>query len=335
MARIGFGAFYPHGTDINRPYRPRIGMGPGEFAQRLEQLGFDGFFTGESPTNRGPNYETFATLCFAAAATSRITVSSDVTLLPLHHPVWIAKEYGTLDVLSNGRAMLMVGVGGDGGGQGVKQFEGFGVPLSERGARANEGLDIIKSLWSQPETSYHGRFHNFDGMTMDPKPIQDPMPIWVGGRPGGTELGPDGQLRKKSATGAIRRAAKYGDGWNPFYMTTEMYRDSVTQIKDHAAELGRDISHMKWSLNTHWQIGKSYDDALDKAARKLRYGLDLGRQRIERYDTFGNPDDCIKNLEGFVAAGCNYFVCQWTCEPEEVIEHCEVISREIMPHFQK
>ena len=325
MDRIGFGAFYVKDC----------GVSPGEFARRLEDLGFDGFWTGESPTMRGPSYDQFATLCFAAAATSRITIGSDVLLMPLHHPMWVAKQYGTLDVLSNGRAVLGVGVGGDGAGLGPKQFEGFEVPISERGRRTDEGIEVVKSLWTEPLSSYHGRYFNYDDIAMEPKPVQTPHPpIWVGGRPGGTETGPDGQLRKKSATGAIRRAAKYADVWHPFYMTPEMYQDSVTQVRDHAAEIGRDISHMGWSLNTHWLMAKSYDDALDIAVKKLRYGHDMGRQRIARYDILGNAEDTIKRLGDFIDAGVRYVLCQWSCEPEETLDHIEWIGKEVIPHFR-
>ncbi len=320
MAGLGFGAFY----------NQRTGLTPGEFARRVEDLGFDGFFCGETPTNRGPSYDQFTTMCFAAAATSTITVGSDVQLLPLHHPVWVAKEYGTLDRLSNGRAILAVGAGGEY----AKQYEALGIPVSERGIRTDESIEIIRSLWTDAETSYHGRIFQFDGVVMEPKPLQQPHPpIWVGGRPGGTEIGPDGKPRKKSATGAIRRAARFGDGWDPYYMTPAMYRDSVEQIREHAQEIGRDISHMQWALTTFWQMGDSYDGALEIAKQKLRYGRDLS-ERVERYDILGNPADVIKRLETFIDAGVRYFICNWSCDPSEVMSHVERIGNEVIPHFR-
>ena len=320
MDRIGFGAFYS----------PRCGLSPGEFARRIEDLGYDGFFTGETPTNRGPSDDSFATVCFAAAATTRITVAPDVMLLPLHHPVWVAKQYGTLDRLSGGRALLAVGAGGEY----AKQFEALGIPVSERGRRTDEGIDIIRSLWTDPESSYHGRIFNFDGITMEPQPLQRPHPpIWVGGRPGGVEIGPDGKPRRKSATGAIRRAAERGDGWDPYYMTPEMYRDSVTQIRDHATEIGRDISLMQWALTTFWLMRDSHAEALEAAKKKLRYGRDMS-ERIERYDILGSTADVIKRLETFIEAGVRYFICNWSCEPEEVLDHVDQIGKEVIPHFR-
>ena len=334
MTGIKFGAFYPRTTEKTYPYKPNGGIGPREFAQRIEALGFDAFFTGESPINRGASYEQFAVLSYAAAATDTLRVGSDILLMPLHHPIWVAREWGTLDLLSNGRTIL--GVGGDGAGQGPKQFDGFGIPLSERGSRTDEGIEIVKKLWTEDNVSHHGKHFNFDGVTMEPKPLQPGgPPIWIGGRPGGTETGPDGQLRKKSATGAVRRTAVYGDVWHPFYMTPETYAQSVIDIKEHAALIGRDISDMGWSHNFHFLMDKDYETALDRAVGKARYGHQHERERIAKYDILGNPDDCIKRLQDFVDAGVNYFVCQWSCEPDEVMAHCELIAKEVMPHFQK
>ena len=325
MAQVKFGAFYVK----------EMGLTPGQFAQQLERLGFDAFFTGESPTMRGPSYDQFTVLNWAAAATDALRVGSDVLLMPLHHPAWVAKQFGTLDVLSRGRAILGVGVGGDGAGVGPKQFAGFGIPISERGKRTDEGIEIVKRFWTEPEVTYHGRFFDFEGVTMEPKPVQPGgPPIWVGGRPGGTERGPDGELRKKSATGAIRRAAKYADVWHPFYMTPETYAQSVADIRAHAEEIGRDVSTMGWSHNFHFLMGKDYETALDEAASKTRYGYQHARERIAKYDILGNPDDCIRRLQDFVDAGVNYVVCQWSCSPQEIPDHIERIGREIIPHFR-
>ena len=169
---------------------------------------------------------------------------------------------------------------------------------------------------------------------MEPKPVQQPHPpIWVGGRPGGVETGPDGNPRFKSTTGAIQRAAKYADAWDPYYMTPEMYRESVTQIRAHADEIGRDISDMGWALTTFWQMRDSYDEALETAAGKLRYGRDLSA-RISRYDILGSPADVIRRLETFIDAGVRYFICNWSCDPSEVPRHLELIGNEVIPHFR-
>ena len=319
--RIGFGAFFtsPPGMES-----------PAEFARQIEELGFDGFWCGEVPTNRGPSLDAYATLCYAAAVTKRITVGPDVLLLPLHHPVWVAKQYASLDVLSSGRVILAVGVGGEY----PKQFEAFGVPVRERGRRTDEGIEAIRRLWTEESADHSGSAFSFSGISIEPKPRQRPHPpIWIGGRPGGTETGPDGIPRRKSKTGAIRRAAKYGDGWNPYYMSPEMYRESVEGVKSYASELGRDVSGMTWALTANWLIGSSYEEALHLAAKRLRYGRDLS-DRVGRYDILGSPRDIVRRLETYVDAGVRYFICNWSCPKEDIPWHLQVIAEEIMPHFR-
>ena len=201
MAKLRFGGMYRRSKDHPDPM---------SFARRLEELGFDGFWAPETPTNRGPSMDTFAVLCYAAAATKRITVGSNVLLLPLHHPSWVAKQWGTLDILSGGRTVLCVGAAGEY----PKQFEAVGIPKPERGKRTDEGIDVIRNLWTEEVSTYHGEMFRFEGITREPKPVAKPHPpIWVGGRPGGIEFDLQGNRHFKSRTAAIMRAAERGDGW--------------------------------------------------------------------------------------------------------------------------
>ncbi len=309
--KIRFGACYKReaGTPI-------------EFAKKIESLGFDGFFMGELPNNRGPSLDTLTTLAYVAGHTKRITVGSNVLLLPLHHPAWVAKIGATIDVLSDGRFILPIGVAGEF----PKQFELFGVPVTERGARTDEAIEVIRTLWTQEEASFHGRFWQFEGIKMEPKPVQKPYPpIWVGGRPGGLD---------KSRTAAIARAARYGDGWDPYYVTVEMYADSVKQIRELAPQFGRNLANYDWAVTTYWLMRPTLNEAIDVAAKKLRYGRELSRERIARYDILGSPKDTIEKLEKFVEAGCRYFICNWSCDDSEVNHHLELIAKEVIPHFK-
>ena len=122
MAKLKFGGMYRRSKDHPDPM---------SFARRLEELGFDGFWAPETPTNRGPSMDTFAVLCYAAAATKRITVGSNVLLLPLHHPSWVAKQWGTLDILSGGRTVLCVGAAGE--------YPSSSKPSASRSLNAGKG----------------------------------------------------------------------------------------------------------------------------------------------------------------------------------------------------
>lgn len=320
MDKVAFGIFY----------WPMRQGDPIRFAQRIEELGFDSLWVPESPTNRNPSLDAFSVLCYAAAATERIRLGTNVLLLPLHHPVWVAKQWGTLDRLSHGRTILGIGLGGEF----PKQFEAFGIPVSERGRRANEAIEVIKALWTQAEVDFHGRCFQFDGIVMDPKPLQQPHPpIWVGGRPGGTEVGPDGKPRFKSRTASLVRAARYADGWCPYYMAPDSYRESVVQVKEYAASLGRDISQMAWSYNTRIWIRESYEAALNEAKARLRYGRDLGN-RVEGFDILGTARDTIAKIQKFADAGVQHLVLSVEASDDELDDHLVRLATEIVPHFR-
>ena len=148
---------------------------------------------------RGSRYwDPLATFGYLAARTSRIRFTTLVLVLGYHHPLDIAKRYGTLDKVSNGRLILGVGVGTL-----REEFDLIGAPFDKRGARADDALRALRASLSQPQPAYHGEFYDFEGFVIDPCAVQKRVPLWVGGR----------SLR------SLRRAATLADGWCPFAVT--------------------------------------------------------------------------------------------------------------------
>ena len=135
---------------------------------RLKRCGYDGFFTGEHIVYHRPILDAVTILNYAAAITSRIKLGPATLLLPLRHPTIVAKEFSCLDVLSGGRALLTVGVGGDY----PREFHGCGVPIKERGRRATEGLEIIRNYWTGERFDYDGKIFQLKDVDMLPKPVQ-------------------------------------------------------------------------------------------------------------------------------------------------------------------
>jgi probable F420-dependent oxidoreductase len=145
---------------------------------------------------RGARYwDPLSTFGYLAARTNRIRLTTYVLVLGYHHPLEIAKRYGTLDVISGGRVVLGVGVGT------LKQeFDLLDAPFEDRGSRADDALRALRAALSEPQPEYHGDFYDFEGLVVDPCAVQDRVPIWVGGR----------TLR------SLRRAVALADGWCPF-----------------------------------------------------------------------------------------------------------------------
>jgi len=147
----------------------------------------------------GRYFDPLATFGALGHATSTIRFAAHVVVLGYHHPLAIAKRYGTLDVVTGGRVILGVGVGSL-----REEFELLGAPFDDRGARADDAMRALRSALSQPEPEYHGTYVDFDGFLVDPSAVQPHMPMWVGGR----------------TFRSLRRAVELGDGWAPFALRT-------------------------------------------------------------------------------------------------------------------
>jgi alkanesulfonate monooxygenase SsuD/methylene tetrahydromethanopterin reductase-like flavin-dependent oxidoreductase (luciferase family) len=171
---------------------------PGHFrriAEAAEAAGFDSLWAGDHIAFHEPLLDVTVALATFAAVTERITIGAGVLLLPLRHPVLVARAFGSLDYVSGGRVILGVGVGGEH----AADFEAVGVPIRERGARTNESMRVLRGLFAREA----------------PPPAQpNGPPLWVGGR----------------SEAAIRRAAHLGDGWMPIWVSAERYAEGLAAL---------------------------------------------------------------------------------------------------------
>ena len=205
------------------------------FAQALERIGYDhidvfdhvvmGFpIEGRpaGPYNAAmPILEALVTIGFLAAATSRITLGTEVLVLPQRDPTLVAKQVSTLDTLSGGRIRLGVGVGWQ-----ESEYEALGEDFHTRGARMDEAITLLRTYWSEPQVTIAGRHYRATAMGMEPKPPQGRrLPIWIGG----------------GSDAAFRRAGRLGDGWLASRVTdADDGRRSIATIHRYAEEAGRD-----------------------------------------------------------------------------------------------
>lgn len=159
---------------------------------------------------RGGRYwDPLATFGYLAARTQRIRFATHVLVLAYHHPLEIAKRYGTLDKVSGGRVILGVGVGTL-----KEEFDLIGAPFEDRGPRAEDALKALRASMSKPMPEYHGSWYSFEGMVVDPCAVQERLPIWIGGR----------TLR------SLRRAAALGDGWCPFNVSPAQAEEWLQRV---------------------------------------------------------------------------------------------------------
>lgn len=164
-----------------------------------------------APTRGTRYYDPLATLGFVAGITRRIRLVSHVLVLGYHHPLAIAKRWGTLDRLSGGRVVLGVGVGTL-----REEFELLGAPFEDRGPRYEDALRALRAAFGTPAPSYAGTHFAFDGFVVDPCGVQRDVPIWLGGR-----------TRR-----SLRRSLALGDGWDPFGLELDALGDMLASARE-------------------------------------------------------------------------------------------------------
>jgi probable F420-dependent oxidoreductase len=163
-----------------------------------------------------PYPEVVVWLSYVAAVTERLRLATNILILPAYPPVLIAKQLATLDRLSGGRVELGIGVGWL-----PEELEAVGVPFGERGARTDESIAVLRTLWSEPVAEFSGRFTSFPPVSINPRPVQDRIPIVVGGH----------------TRAAARRAGRLGDGFLP--AGSADLDDLLVVMRDAAVEAGR------------------------------------------------------------------------------------------------
>lgn len=283
-----------------------------DMARKVENLGFDSIWVGDHVSFYIPILESLTLLSFVAAATERVRIGTGVYLLPLRHPTTTAKVTSTLDVLSGGRLDLGVGVGGEF----PPEFEACGVPVNQRGSRANEAIEILRKLWSGEKVEHAGTNFQFGPVALAPKPVQEGgPPIIVGGR----------------KAPAFRRAGRLGDGYISHMCSAEMYAENMAAIRSHAREAGRSQVPFRTDAFLFTILDDDYDAALSRAASTLQmiYNRPF-EDAAKKYCLLGRPEDCLEQLSSFAKSGARRFVLSPLMAADEFLER----SAKMLPEMR-
>ncbi len=269
-----------------------------------------------------------------ASRTKKIHIGTSVVLLPFHNPVRLAEDAATVDVISGGRFELGVGVGYK-----VEEFESFAVSSKERGARTNEGLEIIRRLWEGETLTFEGRYYTVTKAKLTPEPIQQPRPpIWVGG----------------FTPPALRRAAKYGDGYIGVGPLKEAYERYVTALE----KVGKSTTDIRLAGGYFWLIpSEDPDKTWNEAAEHVRYQVNAYAEWSEKAgmplfpkvpDTAAlresgllqvvDVDTCIQMIREYALETPLTHYYSWTLPPGLpagwIQPHLELFSRRVIPAFR-
>jgi alkanesulfonate monooxygenase SsuD/methylene tetrahydromethanopterin reductase-like flavin-dependent oxidoreductase (luciferase family) len=269
------------------------------------------------PTGTG---EAITRLALMTAWTERIRVGTSVLLLPLYHPVVVAKQLADLDSRSGGRLTVGVGVGGEF----PAEFEAVGIPVAERGARTSESIEILRALWQGGPVSHQGKFWGFSDLEL--RPVQAPGS--PGMRPGGPPVVVAG--RKEAA---MRRAARLGDGWMPYLVSPDAYARSVSVITQEAGASGRDLAGFEWLLFLYCSVRRDGEQARDDVGSFLgaAYG-DKPRAMLDRIAPSGTPEEVAARLQPYVDAGARHIIISPAAH-RGTLEIVELAAREVLPRL--
>ena len=307
-------------TAAASPQRIRFGFQASadpETVARLESCGVDSLWSGGHVMSSNATADAIISLARLASLSRRVQIGTAVLLLPLYPPAIVARQVAGLDNLSNGRVILGVGVGGEY----PQEFRACQVPLNERGRRADEGIEVIRKLWTGQQISHTGAFFPMSDVRLIPGPRRSGgPPIIVAGR----------------KAPAMRRAAIFGDGWMPYLYSARRYADSVRSIRDFAQQAGRDLSGFDWFAYLFVNVARQGSEARRKATQLLsqRYGRDV-TDMLDSIATVGSPNEVVEKIGLLAEAGARHFVFSPCDAPEDQGQSIELLLDSVIPQFTR
>lgn len=269
--RVGFGLGARTGVEDQDRFRLLV--------DELERLAFDSLWVSERISGSGP--DPTVAMSIAAARTDRLKFGTSVMVLPGRNPVVTAKEQATLDRLSGGRLLPAFGLGA----VNAAEHQAFGVRREDRASIFDESLTLMRRLWTEDEVTHHGRWFHLDGVTVRPKPLQQPLDVWLGG----------------IAPSELRRVGRLADGWLPSFVTPAEVRDGIATITGVATEHGREIDPEHFGALIPYAIGP-LDGAVLDALRARRPGVDPAEVIPIGLDAL------VLSIRRFVEVGASKFV---------------------------
>jgi probable F420-dependent oxidoreductase len=284
------------------------------YAERAEDLGIDSIWLSDRIVGREPHLDIACIMALFAARTRRIKMGPSVLTLPARDPVQVARTYATLDYLTGGcgRVIMAVGLGSS-----PRDCLACGVPSNERAPRLEESVDVLRKLWAGPRVTHHGRFYRFDDVTIEPRPAKGHLDIWIGGR----------------TDAALRRVARYGDGWFPSFITPGEFQDGMQRLVGYGTHHGRTIDRREAGvvLLTYATADRQRAESL---LQLVAANFELPPESMAVRCAIGTPAQCVERIHNFVEAGCTKYVLFPLAPPDELLSQIEQYGREIIPRCE-
>jgi probable F420-dependent oxidoreductase len=283
-----------------------------ELIDKAEQWGIDSIWLSDHLLDIGahPELDTPTLLAAIAARTTHMKMGPSVLLLPLRHPVIVAKIFATLDYLAPGRVICAVGFGAN-----PKEFDTLGMTIEHRAGKLDEGIVLMRKLWSESHVTFNGKYYHIEDVTIDPKPARGSIHLWVGGR----------------SDFALKRVARLGDGWFTSRVTPQQFREGRQKIAEYALAYGRGAADIEAGAIVFCHMADRSQDAHAVAERFFQNLPD--REQMQQYSPIGSPQECCEKIARYIEAGVTKFVLWPACPPSDVIDQVDRFAHQLIPEF--
>ncbi len=288
-----------------------------DYGIRMEQLGFDSLWAWDHVLlGVQPNFpiiESLTLLTAIAARTKKIKLGTGILVLPMRNPVILAKQIGSMDLLSNGRLIM-----GLASGWYKREFDAVGIPFEKRGKIMDENLDILKRFWTEDMVKGEWMYHKIPAGVMYPKPVQKPHPpLLIGGY----------------VDRVLQRAAVTGDGWLTYFYRPESFAKSWAKIRGFAKDAGKDPDKLLNASQLPIRVGKSRAAVESEMMEWLGKEWDYASWSESTKDSaiLGTVDECVEQLKAHLAVGTQKIIfVPYRYETQQI----ETIARDIIPRLK-
>jgi probable F420-dependent oxidoreductase len=282
------------------------------FLDLCESTDIDSVWFSERLSSPQPVLEPLTSMAAVAARTRRLKFGPSVIVTPFRAPAVLARELAMLDYLSNGRMLPAVGIGVER----ESEFRAVGVPFKERARRTDEAIGIMRRCWTGEEVTHAGEFWQLERVTVLPRPVQDPFPLWIGG----------------NSEAAMRRAGRLGDGWIPSFITPDQVRVGVDKTQEFAAAAGREVPADHFGALLYYGFAPDTATALAAAVPYIPRGR-VDDATLARCTAFGPPSVLADRLEEYVKAGASKFILRPMVPPEAMLDQLGQLAADVIPGF--
>lgn len=261
---------------------------------------WDSIWVGDSLLAK-PRLDALGLMSALAVQTDRVRIGpACFASTPLRPALLLAYQWASLDLLSNGRSIFVacMGAPGAGGGDMSAEFDAFCIPTESRMRRMEEAIEVMRLLTSRDDVSYHGEHNDFEHVTIEPRSVQRPVPIWVTSNPAP-------HLTRNRRNG-LSRVARLGDGWMTTFQPPQIVREYMADIRGHAADAGRDLPD-DFEVAVYYNINVNEDRAAALAEAKkyldAYYTTDYSEAQLNLWVAMGSPEQCAADIRAYIDAG--------------------------------